>query len=106
VGIEVRAKLQTNDGAAICQAVIAGDGIAVMGDYLVDEALRSGQLMEILQPFNIPALWLKALVPSNRIELPRVRMLLDWLERHLQPITPWEQVALRQHPAHTASTAP
>lgn len=98
VGIEVRAKLQTNDGAAICQAVIAGDGIAVMGDYLVDEALRSGQLVEILQPFNIPAIWLKALVPTSRIELPRVRMLLDWLAHHLQPITPWEKVALLQHP--------
>lgn len=90
IGIEVRAKLQTNDGAAIRQAAIAGDGIAVMGDYLADAGLRSGQLVKILQPFEIPAIWLKALVPINRLELPRVRMLLDWLEQHVQPRAPWE----------------
>lgn len=105
VGIDVRAKLQTNDGAAICRAVIAGDGIAVLGDYLVDEALRSGQLVEILQPFNIPALWLKALVPSNRIELPRVRMLLDWVEHSLQPMTPWAQAGPRQRPSPPGSAS-
>lgn len=90
IGIEVRAKLQTNNGAAIRQAAIAGDGIAVMGDYLADEALRCGQLVKILEPFAIPAVWLKALVPLTRIELPRIRMLLDWLEQHLQPRAPWE----------------
>ena len=92
IGIDVRPKLRTNDGAAICQATIAGGGIAVLADYLADSALQAGQLVEILQPFEVSALWLKALVPSNRSELPRVRMLLDWLEQNLKPLTPWEQI--------------
>jgi DNA-binding transcriptional LysR family regulator len=98
IGIDVRSKLRTNDGAAICQAAIAGSGVAVLTDYLTYPALQTGDLVEILQPFEVPAIRLKALVPSNRIELPRVRMLLDWLEQNLKPLTPWEK--MRDLPRH------
>lgn len=101
IGIDVRPKLRTNDGAAICQAAIAGSGIAVLTDYLADPALQDGRLMEILAPFEVPGIWLKALVPSNRIELPRVRMLLDWLEQNLKPLTPWEKI--QQLPGSTST---
>ena len=96
-------KLRANDGAAICHAAIVGIGIAILADYLTYSALQSGQLVEILQPFEVPGIWLKALVPSNRIELPRVRMLLDWLEQNLKPLAPWEKIqnALRLDPAET-----
>ena len=92
VGIDVRSKLQTNDGAAICQAAIAGGGIAMLADYLTGPALQSGALVEVLKPFKIPGIWLKALVPGNRLALPRVRMLLDWLEENLKPLAPWEKI--------------
>ena len=90
IGIDVRPKLSTNDGAAICQAALAGGGIAVLSDYLASAALQSGQLLEVLPGFAVPGLWLKALVPTKRIELPRVRMLLDWLEQNLKPQPPWD----------------
>ena len=91
IGIDVRPKLYTNDGMALREAVLAGSGIAVLGDYLVADGLRSGELVEVLGDFDIPGVWLKALVPSDRIELPRIRMLLDWLEQHLTPSAPWEK---------------
>lgn len=93
MGIDVHPKLRTNNGAAICQAAVAGSGIAVLTDYLAEPAVASGQLVEVLGAFSIPEIWLKALVPSNRIELPRVRMLLDWLEQNLKPLPPWETIA-------------
>lgn len=93
MGIDVRPKLRTNNGAAIRQAAVAGSGIAVLTDYLAEPAVASGQLVEVLGAFSIPEIWLKALVPSNRIELPRVRMLLDWLEQNLKPLPPWETIA-------------
>lgn len=92
MGIDVRPKLRTNDGAAICQAAISGSGIALLADYLAAPAIQAGQLVEVLQPYEVPDVWLKALVPTNRIELPRVRMLLDWLEQNLKPMTPWEKI--------------
>ncbi len=94
MGIDVRPKLRTNDGAAICQTAIAGGGIAVLTDYLADPALDAGDLVQVLPGFEVPDIWLKALVPSNRIELPRVRMLLDWLAQNLKPLPPWDMIRL------------
>jgi DNA-binding transcriptional LysR family regulator len=91
IGIDVRPRLYTNDGMALREAVLGGSGIAVLGDYLVADELRSGELVEVLGDFDIPGVWLKALAPSDRVELPRIRMLLDWLEQRLKPNPPWEQ---------------
>ncbi|MES2910049.1 MAG: LysR family transcriptional regulator, partial [Pseudomonadota bacterium] len=38
IGIDVRPKLRSNDGAAICNAAIAGSGIAVLTDYMAGPA--------------------------------------------------------------------
>ena len=91
IGIDVRPKLYTNDGMALLEAVLEGSGIAMLGDYLVAQSLQSGELVEVLEDFDIPGIWLKALVPSDRVELPRVHMLLDWLEQRLKPLAPWDK---------------
>ena len=93
IGIDVRPKLRSNDGAAICNAAIAGSGIAVLTDYLAGPAIRSGELVEILPDFQLPDIWLKALVPGTRMALPRVRMLLDWLKQHLDQLPPLDKAA-------------
>ena len=77
MGIDVHSKLRTNDGGAI---------------YKAEKALRKGELVEVLEDFRIPDIWLKALVPASRIELPRIRMLLDWLENNLKPLPPWKTI--------------
>jgi DNA-binding transcriptional LysR family regulator len=104
IGIDVRAKLHTNDGAALCRAAIAGSGITVLGEYLVGAALQSGDLVELLPAYEVPSVWLKALVPADRVELPRIRMLLDWLEQGLKPVAPWEKIRPTPRPLKIKST--
>ncbi|MDO8250774.1 MAG: LysR family transcriptional regulator [Rhodoferax sp.] len=87
IGVDVRPKLKTNDGIAIRQATISGLGISVLPDYLGSSAIEEGKLQEILPQLKLPDIWLKALVPANRIDLPRIRMLLQWLEQRLQAAT-------------------
>ena len=106
IGIDVRAKLRTNDGLALCEATIAGTGIAVLADYIAQAALDAGQLVEVMQPYSVPGIWLKALVPTNRLELPRVRMLLDWLEKKLKPATPWDKIRHLPQPDAPQKDAP
>jgi DNA-binding transcriptional LysR family regulator len=84
VGVDVRPKLKTNDGVALSKAAISGLGIAVLADYLASPAIASGALVEICPVLKLPNIWLKALVPNNRYELPRVQMLLQWLEQRIQ----------------------
>jgi DNA-binding transcriptional LysR family regulator len=76
--------LKTNDGVALSKAAISGLGIAVIADYLASPAIASGTLVEICPYLKLPNIWLKALVPNNRYDLPRVQMLLQWLEQRLQ----------------------
>ena len=84
VGVDVRPKLKTNDGMAIRQATMAGLGIAVLPNYLGASALAEGHIVELLPELKVPDIWLKALVPNKRKDLPRIRMLLQWLEQRLQ----------------------
>lgn len=83
VGVDVRPRLKSNDGASLCQAALQGQGIAMLADYLVASHLRGGTLVEVMPDLRLPDLWLKALVPGNRIDLPRIQALLRWLSHHL-----------------------
>jgi len=89
VGVEVRPRIKSNDGTALCQAALDGMGISLLADYLVGEHLASGALVEVIPDHRLPHLWLKALVPSSRIALPRIQVLLRWLTRQLAETPPW-----------------
>jgi hypothetical protein len=82
--VEVRPKLLTNDGVALCQACVQGLGIAMISDYLAGPRIASGELVELLPGLRFPDIWLKALVPLKRLDVPRIHMLLQWLTQHLQ----------------------
>lgn len=93
VGVDVRAKLRSNDGLALREAALSGQGIALLADYLVAPALREGRLQEVLPGMQLPDLWLKALVPANRNDLPRIRALLLWLTAQLRHTPLWDGYA-------------
>lgn len=90
IGVDVQPKLRTNDGVALCKATVAGQGISVLADYLALPAIQTGDLVQILPDLSPPDIWLKALVPNNRIDLPRIRMLLQWLEQRLTAANHWD----------------
>jgi len=84
LGVEVRPKLLTNDGVALCQACVQGLGIGMVSDYLAGPRIASGELVELLPGLRFPDIWLKALVPLKRLDVPRIHMLLQWLTQHLR----------------------
>ena len=89
VGLDVRPRLKSNDGVALCEAALTGHGVAMLADYLVAQHLLSGDLVEVMPHMRLPDLWLKALVPNSRADLPRVQALLNWLSLQLRqaPLT-------------------
>ena len=81
ISVTVRPRLSSNDMLMLLDAIKEGAGIGLMSNYVVTDDLSSGALTVVLPEFPIPDLWVKAMVPVDRLHLPRVAALLAFLRR-------------------------
>ena len=88
VRIKVQPRLNTNEAQLLLSAALAGNGVALLGAYLSRSALQSGTLVPLLESYPIRGLWLKALIPAARANVPRVQALLQHLKTELEGLFP------------------
>lgn len=88
VAIKVSPRLWSNNGDTCVAACLAGAGIQLQPMFLVDEALRRGELIEVLPTFRAADLGIYAVYPSRRLVLPKVRAMVDFLAGELSR-APW-----------------
>jgi LysR family transcriptional regulator for bpeEF and oprC len=71
--------MSLTDGAALCELVCAGYGLAQLRDYFVEDHVASGVLQPVLESFAPPAhpVWL--VYPQTRHLSPKVRAFVDFL---------------------------
>ena len=72
-----------NNPEAVAEAAIQGLGIAMLPDYLCDQALKDGQLVQVLADWKPQTRFgshITAVVAPERMLLSRNRMLLDFLK--------------------------
>jgi DNA-binding transcriptional LysR family regulator len=86
--VEVRPRLIANDNVTLRAAALADNGIAMLPRYVAGEAIRSGQLVELLQEFALPRSWFRAHVTQHRAKLARISALLEWLKAALAQALP------------------
>jgi DNA-binding transcriptional LysR family regulator len=89
VSVVIHPRLSANDGQVLLAAARAGNGIALLSDYVAGPALRGGELIPVLAPFKVPEIWMKALVPESRRYVARVRALIAVLVDAFST-PPWE----------------
>ena len=89
VSVEVRSRFHANDGRVILEGVRRGLGVAILPRYLIDEDLKSGRLVPLLDAFPLGTYWLKALVPRIKMDRPAVRELVAFLKARTQSAPPW-----------------
>lgn len=77
------AAVSANNGDMLCTLAVAGMGLARLADYHVDEALKSGQLVTVLDAFEGEPEPIYAVYPSRRHLSVRVRAFLEHAERGL-----------------------
>lgn len=77
--LRIHGRIRCNSGHALLDAALKGLGIIQLPDYYVDEALKSGQLVSLLEPFQGDDEGIWALYPQNRLLSPKVRLLVDYL---------------------------
>jgi DNA-binding transcriptional LysR family regulator len=70
-----------DDGEALVAAACAGLGIIQVPDYMVEDALRSGRLREVLAKHRPPPTRISLVYPSARQATPRLRALIEVLTR-------------------------
>lgn len=83
--VTVRPRFQVNDTIVLREAVRRNLGVAVLPATLVEEDVKSGRLKLLLPDFRPPPLWLKALVPAQKLVKPSVYALLEFLRERLSP---------------------
>ena len=79
LAVDVSPRLLSADADAMLDAAIDGAGIALLPAYLIEEALRSNRLLPVMSEYTPVETWATALVPDSKLDVPRIRSLVDWL---------------------------
>ncbi|MFT4184137.1 MAG: LysR family transcriptional regulator [Rhizobium sp.] len=90
--ISLDGRLRVDHGLAAREALLAGRGIAPAHHWLVDDLLATGELMEILPDYRLPAVPLNMLILPERTGIARVRLLVDFLAEEIAGITGIERL--------------
>jgi len=69
-----------DDGEAMVRAAALGLGLAQVPDYMAEDELADGRLVEVLARLRPPVMPIHAVMPGNRLVPARVRALLDALQ--------------------------
>ena len=80
--IDVTGALDVDHGDVLVEAVLADVGIAQVLDFMVEDDLRAGRLVEVLASLAAPGPTVHAVHP--RRPLPRVRAFVDFLAEALR----------------------
>ncbi|MGF6572626.1 DNA-binding transcriptional LysR family regulator [Paraburkholderia sp. GAS333] len=83
-GVEVHGPLRANNGDLIRDAAVAGLGIVRLPDFIVADALRSGQLMPVLEDFLPGATSVYAVYPQHRQSSVTIRAFVEFLRAQLR----------------------
>jgi DNA-binding transcriptional LysR family regulator len=92
LSIKVKPYVEANSFTLLSQLIAAGHGIARLPDYMTGEH----ELCSILDEFAPPPLPWHAVYPSSRHLSPKVRALVELLERHLSKMSKERQSAPRR----------
>lgn len=73
-------KLVVDDFSVIKQACIDGLGITALPNYMCQDDVNSGRLVKVLPNWQLTPSDMYAIYPRNRINLPKIKILLQFLE--------------------------
>lgn len=71
--------ISVNDAGSYAMCALRGCGLIQVPRYHFENALRQGQLVEVLSEWPSPEMPVSALYPHRRHLSPRVRVFIDWI---------------------------
>ena len=89
VAVRTRARIQANNGDTCRAAALAHQGVILQPDFLIQDDLCAGTLIELMPGFRAAELSICAVYPTRK-QLPlKVRRLLDFLAEAMR-VPPWQ----------------
>jgi DNA-binding transcriptional LysR family regulator len=77
--VTVHPRMISNDMNVLLEAAKTHLGITLLSNYVAVPETRAGSLVVPLPDFPVPDLWIKAMVPIDRLTMPRVNELLRFI---------------------------
>jgi LysR family transcriptional regulator, regulator for bpeEF and oprC len=74
-----KGNMSLSDGASVCDAALAGYGLAQLQDFFIDALVARGQLMSVLDKFKPAAQPIWLVYPRTRHLSPKVRVFVDFM---------------------------
>ena len=79
IRVRPQGRLCADNGEAVLAGALAGVGIAVLPDFMIEKYMASGELVPVLNDFPIPELGMFVLRPPGTAATRKVRALIDIL---------------------------
>jgi DNA-binding transcriptional LysR family regulator len=86
--VRIKPFMQTNNGDTCLAAALAHQGIVLQPSFIVGEALRAGDLIEIMSQYKSIELGVYAIFPTRKHIAPKVRALIDFLVEYFSKKSP------------------
>jgi len=80
--VRVSGRLNANNGRAIVAAAVEGVGIILKPEFMVRDALESGQLIQVLDQYEIPSNNVYAVYPHRQYLPAKMSSFIDFLKTH------------------------
>lgn len=77
--VNIKPFMQTNNGDTCLVAALAHQGIVLQPSFIVGDAIRAGDLVEIMPEYKSLELGIYTLFPTRQHIAPKVRVLIDFL---------------------------
>ncbi len=84
VAVKVQPRLRTNSGDTCVQAAIHHQGVVLQPSFMVHQHLKDGSLQELMPEYRSFELGIHAVYPSRQHVAPKIRVLIDYLQRALR----------------------
>lgn len=82
--IEAKGRFSVNNGDFLASLAIAGEGVALLPLFIVEEALKDGRLVQVLDQWSPPEIWLTLYYPPYEHLPLRVATFSDFFETYIR----------------------
>lgn len=81
--IEIKGRIKTNNPSAIRELLLEGAGVAILSDFLLDEDIRQGKLIQLMPDYYIEEAGIYAVYQDQNYQQAKVRIFIDYLAKHM-----------------------